>query len=69
MIVKIYVQLFSSDDKILAGLGPKNTRIKIFKSAHYDKSYSSMSQSLDLGCIPRGKQKRKYQKLQSQEIK
>ena len=34
-------------------------RIKIPKSAHDDKSYSSMSQSLDLGRITRKKQKNK----------
>ena len=34
-------------------------RIKIPKSAHDDKSYSSMSVSLDLGRIPRKKQKQK----------
>ena len=44
--------------------------IKTNKSAHDDKSYSSMSASLDIGHIPRKKQKkRKYQKLQSQGIK
>ena len=34
-------------------------RMKIFKSAHDDKSYSSMSVSLDIGHIPRKKQKNK----------
>ena len=34
-------------------------RIKIPKTTHDDKSYSNMSQSLDLGCIPRDKQKKK----------
>ena len=34
-------------------------RIKILKSAHDDKSYSSMSASLDIGHIPRKKQKKK----------
>ena len=33
-------------------------RIKIPKTTHDDKSYSSMSQSLDLGPIPRKKQKK-----------
>ena len=34
-------------------------RIKIPKMTHDDKMYSSMSQSLDLGRIPRKKQKNK----------
>ena len=55
--------------KKLAGLDPKYMKIKIPKSDHVDKSYSSMSVSLDIGHIPRKKQKRKYQKLQSQGIK
>ena len=52
----------------MAGLDPKYMKIKTSKSAHDDKSYSSMSASLDIGHIPRKKQKRKYHKLQSQEI-
>ena len=62
------IQFSISDDKKLAGLDPKDMRIKIFKSAHDDKSYWSMSVSLDIGHIPRKKQK-KYLKLQSQGIK
>ena len=63
-------QRWNSDDKKkLAGLEPKYTRIKIHKLAHDDKGYSSIYVSLDLGRITRRKQKRKYQKLQSQGIK
>ena len=40
----------------MAGLDPKYMRIKIPKTAHEDKSYPSMSVSLDLGCIPSKKQ-------------
>ena len=39
--------------------GPKNMRIKIHKTTHDDKTYSSMSVLLDLGRIPRKKQKKK----------
>ena len=56
---KISVQLSSSNDKKLAELDPKDMRIKIPKTTHDDKSYSSMSVSLDLGRIPRKKQKKK----------
>ena len=66
---KISVQLFSSNDKKLSELDPKDTRIKIPKTIHDDKSYPSMSVSLDLSRIPRKKQKIKYHKLQSQGIK
>ena len=45
--------------KKLAGLDPKYMRIKILRSAHDDKSYSSMSASVDIGHIPRKKQKKK----------
>ena len=38
---------------------PKDMRIKIPKTTHDDKIYSNMSQSLDLGPIPRKKQKKK----------
>ena len=44
---------------MLAGLDPKDMIIKIPKSAYDDKSYSSISVSLDLGRIPRKKQKNK----------
>ena len=37
---KISVQWSSLDDKKLAGMDPKDTRIKILKSAHDDKSHS-----------------------------
>ena len=47
------VQLSSSDDKKLAGLDPKDKRIKILKSTNDDKIYSSMSVSLWIGHIPR----------------
>ena len=50
------VQLSSSVDKKLAGLDPKDMRIKILKSAHDDKNCSSMSVSLEIGPIPRMKQ-------------
>ena len=56
------VQLSSSDDKKLAGLDPKYMRIKILKSAHYDKSYPRLSASLYIGHIPRKKQKKKVSK-------
>ena len=49
--------------------GTKRYDNKKIKSAHDDKSYSSMSASQDIGRIPRRKQKIKYQKLQSQRIK
>ena len=39
----------------MAGLDPKDMTIKTLKSAHDDKSYSSMSASLDIGHIPRKK--------------
>ena len=42
-----------------SGLNPKYTIIRIPKSAHDDKSYSSMSVSLDIGHITRKKQKNK----------
>ena len=58
-IKKRSVQLSSSDDKKLAGLDPKYMRNKITKSAHDDKSYMSISVSLDIGHIPRKKQKNK----------
>ena len=66
---KISVQLSSSDDKKISELDPKDMRIKILKSAHDDKSCSSMSVSLYICHIPRKKQKIKYQKLQSQVMK
>ena len=53
----------------MAGMDPKDTRIKVHKSAHDDKIYSIMSASLDIGHIPRKKKKRKFQKLQSQGTK
>ena len=53
------VQLSSSDDKKMAGLDPKDMRIKIHKSAHDDKIYSSMYVSLDIVHIPMKKQKKK----------
>ena len=53
----------------MAGKEPKYMTIKANKSAHDDKSCSSMSASQYIGRIPRKKQKRKYQKLQSQGIK
>ena len=53
----------------MAGQEPKDMTIKTIKSAHDDKSFSSMSASQDIGRIPRKKQKRKYHKLQSQGIK
>ena len=43
----------------MAGLDPKDMRIKILKSAHDNKFYSIMSVSLDIGHIPRKKQKNK----------
>ena len=43
----------------MAGLDPKDMTIKTNKSAHDDKSYSSMSASLDIGHITRKKQKKK----------
>ena len=49
------VQLSSSNDKIFSEQDPKDMRIKIPKTTHDDKSYSSMSLSLDLGPIPRKK--------------
>ena len=61
--------LASSEDKKTTGQEPKDTTIKINKSAHDDKSCTSMSASQDLGRIPRKNKKRKYQKLQSQGIK
>ena len=48
---------------------PTNMTIKTNKSAHNDRSYSSMYVSLDEGRIPRKKKKINYQKLQSQGIK
>ena len=43
----------------MAGQEPKDTTIKINKSAHYDQSCSSMSASQDLGHIPRKNKKKK----------
>ena len=43
----------------MAGLDPIDMRIKIPKSAHDAKSYSNMSVSLNIGHIPRKKQKKK----------
>ena len=43
----------------MAEQDPKDMRIKIPKKTHDDKIYSSMSLSLDLGRIPRKKQKKK----------
>ena len=43
----------------MVGLYPKDMTIKTLKSAHDDKSYSSMSASLDTGHILRKKQKKK----------
>ena len=63
------VRLSSSNDNKLTEYDPKDMRIKIPKTICDDKSCSSMSQSLDLGPIPRKKQRIKFQKLQSQGIK
>ena len=43
----------------MAGQEPKDMTIKTIKSAHDDKSFSSMSASQDIGRIPRKKQKKK----------
>ena len=43
----------------MAELDPKDIRIKIPKTTHDDKGCLIMSQSLDLGPIPRKKQKKK----------
>ena len=56
---KISVQLSSSDYNKLAEQDPKYIRIKIPKTTCDDKSFSIMSQSLDIGLIPRKKQKKK----------
>ena len=53
------LQLSSSNDKKLAEQDPKDMRIKIPKTTHDDKSYSSMYVSLYIGHIPRKKQKKK----------
>ena len=53
------VQLSSSDNKKMAGLEPEDMKIKTIKSAHDDKSYSSMSASQYIGRIPRKKKKKK----------
>ena len=53
----------------MAGLDPKDMTIKPLRSAHDDNIYSGMSASLDIGHIPRKKERKKYQKLQSQGIK
>ena len=51
--------LASSDDKNMEEQKPTNMTIKTNKSAHDDRSYSSMSASQDGGCIPRKKKKNK----------
>ena len=43
----------------MAGLDPKDMTTKTLKSAHDDKIYSSMYASLDIGYIPKKKQKNK----------
>ena len=48
---------------------PKVITIKTNKLARDDRSFSSVSVSLDEDRIPRNKKKRNYQKLQSQGIK
>ena len=48
---------------------PTKITIKTNKSAHDDQGCSTMTASLDGGRIPRKKEKRNYQKLQSQGIK
>ena len=50
---KISLPLASSDDKKISEQELKNMTIKTNKSAHYDRSYSSMSASQDGGRIPR----------------
>ena len=62
------VRLSSSNDNKLTEYDPKDMRIKIPKTTRDDKSCSSVSQSLNLGLIPRKKEK-KYHKLQSQGVK
>ena len=47
------IPLSSSDILKIAGLEPKDMTIKSIKSAHDDKSYSSMSASQDIVRIPR----------------
>ena len=66
---KISSPLASSYDKNMEGQEQTNMTIKANKSAHDDQSYSSMSVSKDRGRIPRKKEKKNYQKLQSQGIK
>ena len=64
-----YLTLASLDDKNMKEQKPKNMTIKTIKSAHDDRSYSSMSASQDGCSITSKKKKRNYQKIQSQGIK
>ena len=53
--------------KNLQSQNPKDTRIKIPKTTRDDKRCSGMSQSLDLGPIPRKKQKKSIRKFNHRE--
>ena len=66
---KISLPLASSDDKNTEEQEPTEMTIKTNKSAHDDRSCSTMTVSLDGDRIPRKKEKINYHKLQSQEIK
>ena len=53
----------------MAGQETKNMTIITNKSANDDRSYSSMSESQDRGCIPSKNLKKNYLRIQSQGIK
>ena len=61
--------LASSYDKNMEEQEPKVITIKANKLARDDRSFSTMSVSLDGDRILRNKKKRNHQKLQSQGIK
>ena len=64
---KISLPLASSDDKNMEGQEPKNMTIKTNKSAHDDRSYSSISESQDGGRIPRKKKKETTRNFNNRE--
>ena len=56
---KRYLPLASSYDKKIAGQEPKEMMIKTNKSAHDEQSCSIVSESQDLGRIPKNNKRKK----------